>query len=53
MKHLISTALLLTTLLATASAQYFPIDTTRLNKTYRTLEQGNRTTETEIQILLQ
>ena len=51
MKHLISTALLLTTLLATASAQYFPIDTARLNKAYRTLEQGNRTTETEMEFL--
>ena len=38
MKRAFFTALLFTTLLATATAQYFPVDTARLNKAYRTLE---------------
>ena len=51
MKRAFFTALLFTTLLATATAQYFPVDTARLNKAYRTLEQGNRTAETEMEFL--
>ena len=35
----------------TVTAQYFPVDTARLNKAYRTLEQGNRTAETEMEFL--
>lgn len=51
MKRAFFTALLFTTLLTTATAQYFPVDTARLNKAYRTLEQGNRTAETEMEFL--
>ncbi len=51
MKRVLFTALLFTTLLTTATAQYFPVDTARLNKAYRTLKQGNRTTETETEFL--
>ena len=35
MKRLISTMLLLVALLVVASAQYFPVDTARLNSAYR------------------
>ena len=43
--------LLLVALLATASAQYFPVDTARLNKAYSALINGNRTLETETEFL--
>ena len=51
MKRLISTALLFTALLVTATAQSFPVDTARINKAYRALEQGERTAETEMEFL--
>ena len=51
MKRLFSTMLLLVALLATASAQYFPVDTARLNKAYSALINGNRTLETETEFL--
>ncbi len=51
MKRAFFTALFFTTLLARVTAQYFPVDTARLNKAYRTLEQGNRTAETEMEFL--
>ena len=38
MKRAFFTALFFTTLLARVIAQYFPVDTARLNKAYRTLE---------------
>lgn len=41
MKRLFLTLVLLVTAMLTASAQYFPVDTARLNKTYRTLLQKN------------
>lgn len=41
MKRLFLTLVLLVTTMLTASAQYFPVDTARLNKTYRTLLQKN------------
>ena len=51
MKRTILTAFLIAVFLATATAQYFPIDTARLNKAYKTLEQGIRTVETEMEFL--
>ena len=51
MKRTILTAFLIAVFLATATAQYFPIDTARLNKAYKTLEQGKRTVETEMEFL--
>ena len=51
MKRLFSTMLLLTVLLATTFAQYFPVDTAKLNSAYRTLISGNRTFETETEFL--
>ena len=51
MKRLFSTVLLLIALLTTASAQYFPVDTARLNKAYRALKSENRTLKTEMEFL--
>ena len=48
MKRAFFTALFFTTLLATASAQYFPVDTARLNKTYRTLEKNPQSRESQL-----
>ena len=38
-------------LLATAIAQYIPVDTARINKAYNILTKGNRTSETEMEFL--
>ena len=45
MKRLISTALLFTALLVTATAQYFPIDTAKLNKAYIALKKELQNTQ--------
>ena len=51
MKRFFLTVLLLNMLLATAIAQYIPVDTARINKAYNTLTKGNRTSETEMEFL--
>lgn len=51
MKRIFFTLSLLMLLIATATAQYFPVDTARLNGAYRTLVSGNRTVETEMEFL--
>ncbi len=51
MKRIFCTTLLLGMLLATATAQYFPVDTARLNDAFRTLINGERTLETEMKFL--
>lgn len=51
MKRAFFTALLFTTLLATATAQYFPVDTARLNKAYRTLEKDPQAKELQLDFL--
>ena len=48
MKRAFFTALLFTTLLTTATAQYFPVDTARLNKAYRTLEKDPQAKELQL-----
>ena len=48
MKHFFLTILLLNLLLTTATAQYFPIDTALLNKTYRTLLQNPQSRELQL-----
>lgn len=45
MKRAFFTALLFTTLLTTATAQYFPVDTARLNSAYRAIVRGPNTLE--------
>ena len=51
MKRLIFATLLLIAFFTTAKAQYFPVDTARLNKAYRTLKKGERTAQTEQEFL--
>ena len=51
MKRIFSIVFLLVALLATVSAQYFPVDTARLNSAYKVLVSGNRTLETETEFL--
>lgn len=51
MKRIFCTILLLGMLLATSTAQYFPVDTARLNDAFRTLINGERTSETEMKFL--
>lgn len=51
MKRLTLIALLFSALSATTQAQYFPIDTARLNNAYRTLTNGERTAENEMEFL--
>ena len=48
MKRFFLTLLLFATLFSTASAQYFPVDTARLNKTYRTLLQNPQSRESQL-----
>ena len=48
MKRFFLTLLLFATLFSTATAQYFPIDTARLNKTYRTLLQNPQSRESQL-----
>ena len=48
MKRFILTLLLFATLFSTATAQYFPIDTALLNKTYRTLLQNPQSRELQL-----
>ena len=48
MKRIFLTLLLFATLLSTATAQYFPIDTALLNKTYRTLLQNPQSRESQL-----
>ena len=48
MKRIFSTLLLFAVLVTTASAQYFPVDTARLNKTYRTLLQNPQSRESQL-----
>ena len=48
MKRIFLTLLLFATLFSTASAQYFPVDTARLNKTYRTLLQNPQSRELQL-----
>ena len=50
MKRITFTMLLLTVLFA-AKAQYFPIDTARLNNAYIALINGERTAENEMEFL--
>lgn len=51
MKRTFCTTLLLSILLAKATAQYFPVDTARLNNAYNTLINRERTAETELEFL--
>ena len=51
MKHFFLTILLLNLLLTTGKAQYFPVDTAKLNKAYMTLKQGICTEKTEMDFL--
>ena len=51
MKRFFLTVLLFNMLFATANAQYIPVDTARINKSYNTLAKGNRTSETEMEFL--
>ena len=48
MKRIFLTLLLFATLFSTATAQYFPIDTALLNKTYRTLLQNPQSRELQL-----
>ena len=48
MKRFFLTLLLFATLFSTATAQYFPIDTALLNKTYRTLLQNAQSRESQL-----
>ena len=48
MKRFFLTLLLFATLFSTATAQYFPIDTALLNKTYRTLLQNPQSRELQL-----
>lgn len=48
MKRIFLTLLLFATLFSTATAQYFPIDTALLNKTYRTLLQNPQSRESQL-----
>ena len=48
MKRIFFTLLLFATLFSTATAQYFPIDTALLNKTYRTLLQNPQSRESQL-----
>ena len=48
MKRIFLTLLLFATLLSTATAQYFPVDTALLNKTYRTLLQNPQSRESQL-----
>ena len=50
MKRITFTMLLLTVLFA-AKAQYFPIDTARLNSAYRAIISGERNIKTEMEFL--
>lgn len=45
MKRIFSTLLLFAVLVTTASAQYFPVDTARLNSAYRAIVRGPNTLE--------
>lgn len=51
MKPFTLIALLFSSIFSTATAQYFPVDTARLNNAYRTLEQGRCTEKTEMEFL--
>lgn len=51
MKPFTLIALLFSSIFSTATAQYFPVDTARLNNAYRTLEQGICTEKTEMEFL--
>ena len=51
MKQALITALFTALLFSTATAQYFPVDTAKLNSAYRTLEQGIYTEKTEMDFL--
>lgn len=51
MKRMIFTALLFIALHTTATAQYFPVDTARLNKAYCALKRGERSVQTEMEFL--
>ena len=51
MKHFFLTILLLNLLLTTGKAQYFPVDTAKLNKAYMTLKQGICTEKTEMDFM--
>ena len=51
MKRLFLTLVLLVTAMLTATAQYFPVDTARLNNAYKVLMSGERTSETEMEFL--
>ena len=51
MKRLIFATLLFITLLTTARAQYFPVDTARLNKAYRSIIKGENTIEKQKEFL--
>lgn len=48
MKRFFLTQLLFAAFLSTATAQYSPIDTARLNKTYRTLLQNPQSKELQL-----
>lgn len=51
MKPFTLIALLFSSIFSTATAQYFPVDTARLNNAYRTLELGICTEKTEMEFL--
>lgn len=51
MKRLSLILILLVTTMPAATAQYFPVDTARINKAYKVLMSGERTTETEMEFL--
>ena len=51
MKPFTLIALLFSSIFSTATAQYFPVDTARLNNAYRILEQGICTEKTEMEFL--
>ena len=51
MKRVFITLLLFATLFSTATAQYSPIDTALLNKTYRTLLQNPQLRESQLDFL--
>lgn len=51
MKPFTLIALLFSSIFSTATAQYFPVDTARLNNAYRTLEQGICAEKTEMEFL--
>ena len=51
MKRFFLTLLLFATFLSTITAQYFPIDTARLNSAYRAIISGERNIKTEMEFL--